>query len=371
MSRVKDFNSTGLAPNGRLYAGDLNAMQDQYADIFNLSQSLGAASISVGEAGLQLLRYGAGEARLSGALRTDGVLRGLGGIVPGGFTTAQRDVIPAGQAPYGLEILNTTTNQFEWNSGTDAARLWTPMGGGVLQGAYSLRPVASAGNTNRVYYALDKDVMYLSTGAAWVRIGVQCGVCQWTFSNAAYPGTVLLQGQTVPRTGIYDELFALWGTAYNTGGEAGTDFRLPDVRGRELVMVGTNASISGLGGNDGVAVANRRGPRHRHTAHAHTVNAHAHGGGNHAHGVNDPTHAHTTSLNWDQPRSTGTFNPGYYAGVGTGYTDPAYTGISIAASGVVIAAEAPATNAIDGGSAVAADPLDGGAWIVANLQVKL
>jgi hypothetical protein len=111
-----------------LYAGDLNQIQDQYADLFNLLQSLGVGSVAVGESGLQIIRYGPGEARLSGALRTDGIIRALGGLYAGAFTTTARDAIPTGLAPYGLQILNTTTNRFEWNAGTDAARVWQPLG---------------------------------------------------------------------------------------------------------------------------------------------------------------------------------------------------------------------------------------------------
>ena len=127
-TRIKVFESTGLAPNGRLYAGDLNGIQDHLADQSNFSQEVDAAIFGIGEAALQLLRYAAGEARLSGALRTDSILRGLGGIVAGAFTTVQRNAIPANFAPYGLLILNTTTNQYEWNKGTDVARNWQPFG---------------------------------------------------------------------------------------------------------------------------------------------------------------------------------------------------------------------------------------------------
>jgi len=127
-TRIKTFDSTGIAPNGRLYAGDLNAIQDQYADLTNLSQAHSVGSLIIGEAALQLVRYGVGEARISGMLRVDGILRGLGGIYAGAFTTAQRDSIPAGSRPYGLIILNTTTNQIELNKGTDAAPNWQTTG---------------------------------------------------------------------------------------------------------------------------------------------------------------------------------------------------------------------------------------------------
>jgi hypothetical protein len=126
MERIKTYNATGVAPDGRLYAGDLNLLQDSVAGASDFTQTVDLATLRMGETGLQLFRYGAGEARLTGALRTDGILRGLGGIISGAFTTAQRDAIATGLAPYGTIILNTTTNRYEWNSGTDVARSWQP-----------------------------------------------------------------------------------------------------------------------------------------------------------------------------------------------------------------------------------------------------
>lgn len=74
MSRFKTFEATGTAPNGRIYAGDLNAIQDRYADLVNYGQNHGVGTLAIGEAGLQLLRFGAGEARLTGKLRLDSTL---------------------------------------------------------------------------------------------------------------------------------------------------------------------------------------------------------------------------------------------------------------------------------------------------------
>lgn len=48
--------------------------------------------------------------------------------------------------------------------------------------------------------------------------------------NAAPAGWLACSGQTVSRT-TYAALFAAIGTTFDTGGEAGTDFRLPDLRG--------------------------------------------------------------------------------------------------------------------------------------------
>jgi hypothetical protein len=128
MSRVKSFQATGLAPLGKVYAGDLNAIQDHYADLSNYTQTVGVGTLQVGEGASALLLYATGDVRLTAALRTDGIIRALGGLYLGAFTTAARDAIGVGLAPYGIKVFNTTTNRFEWNSGTDVARVWRPEG---------------------------------------------------------------------------------------------------------------------------------------------------------------------------------------------------------------------------------------------------
>ncbi|MCC7372538.1 MAG: tail fiber protein [Chloroflexi bacterium] len=57
------------------------------------------------------------------------------------------------------------------------------------------------------------------------------GTLRLTAAAAASTGWLLCQGQTVSRT-TYAALFAVLGTTFNTGGESGTVFRLPDMRGR-------------------------------------------------------------------------------------------------------------------------------------------
>jgi hypothetical protein len=128
MTRVKTFLATGVAPDGRIYAGDLNAIQDHFADLSNYAQTVGVGSLQIGEAASALTLYATGDVRLTSALRTDGIVRALGGLYIGAFSSAARDAIGVGLAPFGIKIFNTTTNRFEWNSGTDAARVWRPEG---------------------------------------------------------------------------------------------------------------------------------------------------------------------------------------------------------------------------------------------------
>lgn len=86
--------------------------------------------------------------------------------------------------------------------------------------------------------------------------------------SAAPSGWLLCQGQVVSRT-TYARLFTAIGTAFNTGGEAGTDFRLPDLRGR--VAVGRDA------GQTEFDTVGETGGAKTHTLSAAEMPAHSHG----------------------------------------------------------------------------------------------
>lgn len=255
-TRFKTFESTGLAPNGRLYAGDLNQMQDVYADQSNYAQQVDLNALSIGESALKLLRYGAGEARISGALRIDGIFRGLGGIYAGAFTTAQRNAIASGLRPYGLIILNTdaaAAGRLEWNAGTDAVPNWQPV----------------------------------SDVAGVVPVGT---TIDWPWIHTQLPANYLLcYGQAVPRA-TYPILHAIASaSAYPHGnGDGSTTFNLPDHRGR--VAIGRDdmggaaagritsggsgipaATLGATGGVQNVGLVSGEMPAHVHTLVAATI----------------------------------------------------------------------------------------------------
>lgn len=65
------------------------------------------------------------------------------------------------------------------------------------------------------------------------------------FAGTSAPARwVLCDGRTVSRT-TYASLFAVVGTTYNTGGEAGADFRLPDLRGRTIAGPDNMSALHG------------------------------------------------------------------------------------------------------------------------------
>lgn len=128
MQRVKTFESTGQAPNGRVYAGDLNAIQDAAAAINDLTQGIKTGTLDVGETGLQLSKYGAGEMQVAGAFRTTGKFTAGAAIIPKGYTTAGRTAIASGQRGPGAIVWNSEKNCLEQNVGSDGSPVWVPIG---------------------------------------------------------------------------------------------------------------------------------------------------------------------------------------------------------------------------------------------------
>jgi len=186
MSRVKTFDATGIAPGGRLYAGDLNSIQDHYADAANFGQTVDVGTVRIGETGLQLSRFGAGEAQITGNLRISGISRPLGGTGLPQLTTAQRDAIALGSRPQGLCIFNTTTARLEINAGSDATPTWQQLipsgqvanadivaGAGIAKSKLAALAIVDADVTGPI--AVSK----LSAGSAGQILGISAGVPTW------------------------------------------------------------------------------------------------------------------------------------------------------------------------------------------------
>lgn len=132
MDRFKEYDATGVAPNGKLYAGDLNLFQDLVAALSDFTQTLDVGTLRVGATDTALTYYGAGEVQWSANMRILKIIRALGGVYFGAFTTTTRDAITAGNRPPLLHIFNTTTNRLEYNAGSDATPDWQPVVPNIL-----------------------------------------------------------------------------------------------------------------------------------------------------------------------------------------------------------------------------------------------
>lgn len=122
IQRIKSFDSTGIAPNGRLYAGDLNAIQDAAAGQTDASQTLLLGTLQVGDTSIQALKFGAEIMRITSHLMVDKTIH------LGNLTTTARDALTSGKAPKGALLFNTTIGFPQINIGTDGARNWMTVG---------------------------------------------------------------------------------------------------------------------------------------------------------------------------------------------------------------------------------------------------
>lgn len=141
---------------------------------------------------------------------------------------------------------------------------------------------------------------------AYLALDVPIGtVVPYMFPSAPV-GFLICDGSILSRTG-YADLFALANSAGLIGtvfgaGDGSTTFSLPDMRGRTIVGVGTNADVSTLGASDNLTVASRT-PKHTHD-----VPAHYHGKGTLAIGASG-SHDHTQAGHSHTVTDSGGFTP--------------------------------------------------------------
>lgn len=161
------------------------------------------------------------------------------------------------------------------------------------------------------------------------------------FAGTTAPdGWLLCYGQVLSRSS-YPDLFVALSTTYNIGGEAGTDFRIPDLRGRAIAgvdnMGGSAASriTSGIAGITattlGATGGDQRVQLHSHTntaAFTGTAASHNHTQDSHNHSVYDPSHGHSFTPRWGGSQSVGiNMNAPSYSspyGLGGGYVEGSY-----------------------------------------------
>lgn len=238
----------------------------------------------------------------------------LGALFYGQVTTTQRDAIAQGNRPPGLIVFNTTTNRYEFNSGSDVTPTWSPVG-----------PAGPWGPTD------------LTSAVSVIPVG---GIIDWPWAAGSVPSWAALPaGQAISRS-TFSALFTLANTTGLTvygSGDGSTSFNVPDYRGRFGVgkddMGGTaagriTAAISGVAGttlgavfgSEGITLTTAQLPAHNH-------------GITGTPGLSDPGHAHNIAgYGGGSGGLNGiTFNGGTAVNQTSGVVFTATTGISVSA----------------------------------------
>lgn len=203
---------------------------------------------------------------------------------------------------------------------------------------------AAAGiSVSKLAAGADGQVLTTTGGVTVWGSGVPIGAVMMWVTAVAPTGWQLCDGSSQLRAGTFNPLFLVIGTTY--GSVDGTHFNVPDLKGRVAVGSGTNVA---LGASDGVTEANRRGTKHRHTAHSH-------GPGTLVPSVVNSAGSAKISL-------------------GDGTLDAIARGQQVTLGdfgGFRAQTMSGATAAVDGGSGTAADPLDGAAFVAVNYIIKI
>lgn len=237
MSRVKTFDSTGVSPGGVLFAGDLNNIQDHYADLTNLAQNFSAGTVAIGEAGLSLSRFSSGIMRVSGQLRVDSVVNALTGFQVNGSPLASTHL-------------------------SDSATIARTNGA-----AFTVSPTAptpTVGDSSSKL-ATTGFVAAAVTAAGGGGSSIPPGVVMPYAGTLPPSGYLLCDGSAVSRS-TYAALFSVVGTIYGTG-DGTTTFNLPDMRGRVAVGKdsGTFSVLGARAGEETHVLATTEIPAHNHT----------------------------------------------------------------------------------------------------------
>lgn len=216
------------------------------------------------------------------------------------------------------------------------------------------RPTWGANQAGRQIYEVNTGVTRAWTGTTWRVEGYEPGDIKVSARATPNDGWLACDGSTRNRS-TYSHLFAAIGTAFNTGGEAATDFRLPDLRGRFIIgrnpTTGQPYNVLGQrSGSTTAALTAGNLPPHAHSmTHGHTMN-HAHSM-DHAHTMN---HTHTMEHSHSMSH-THSMNHGHSATSTTIDTNHSHTGVTTSDGSHAHIYSAPAAselNRVDGGSTV-------------------
>jgi microcystin-dependent protein len=146
----------------------------------------------------------------------------------------------------------------------------------------------------------DRIDRYDEGSTTWLQVTTEpAGIIKEYGGDTAPAYHVMADGGLLPRTGIYANLFSVYGTKYNigSGGEDGTNFRLPNRKGK--VGVGYDSSqteFNALGKTGGAkthVLSEAEMPSHEHGGTSGNMSAdHSHAGTTDAAG----THLHTVGM---------------------------------------------------------------------------
>jgi len=126
LARYKTFDATGIAPNGRLYAGDLNGIQDFLAKAADFAQTIDVGTLRIGDSGLQISKSGTGIVSISARLAVGQWLQ-TQSIQILQMTEAARDALALADRGQGMVIYNIDANRLQLQNDLAGTPNWVTL----------------------------------------------------------------------------------------------------------------------------------------------------------------------------------------------------------------------------------------------------
>lgn len=256
MQRIKTFDSTGVPPDGELYAPDLNEIQDAAAGQQDDTQTILVGVLQVGDNTIQLLKYGTGIAQLTAELKVAGI------IFPDSSVQTSA-VVPGssghfiGEPIWGwpsLSLPSWLSEVWGWQDGSAVSRT-----------TYALLLAQLVEAQSGIRNTGSPTIITGLSSTAGLAIGM-------AVEGTGIPsGTIISSIDSLSQIHISKNVTSS-GTSTVTvfphgNGDGSTTFNLPDARGRVpvgLALSGGHIDVAGIGNNEGVSATNRR-VKHKHT----------------------------------------------------------------------------------------------------------
>lgn len=207
-----------------------------------------------------------------------GNVRGPQGPSGGGFTICTSSTRPSwGSGDEGKAIYETDT---------DLVRMWTGTRWRLQEKIIctsTTRPTVTADDEGVTIYETDSNSEFIWNGTAWVSpfnalmpVGSEM---LWAGQLSTVPPLFMHEDGRVLSREAYASLFAVLGVTWNTGGELGTQFRIPDSRARVAVGAGNTYGVGTYGGENSHTLNINEMPAHHHGPSGIVNNAGANNGG--------------------------------------------------------------------------------------------
>lgn len=174
----------------------------------------------------------------------------------------------------GDDLILTLFDASTINAGNVRGSVGPTGGAGTILCTSTTRPDLEEDEAGKSIYETDTGLEFLWTGTSFISplsgmfpVGFEM---VWPGTFASIPPSFRHEAGQILLRADYPDLFGVLGTEWNTGGETGAQFRLPDSKDRVVVGAGGTYGVGDIGGSNTHTLVAGEMPNHTHTEGVHT-----------------------------------------------------------------------------------------------------